>query len=162
VFPQPASELNVCKHPLDTVNQAQIAILDPTGERTRLFDQTLESSAKLLDILQVRFKNANPFAGVLMSIRKRGVDTSILLRNTLLRTGVEMWVRIYSPNVEGIDIVQKTAKRARRARLTYLRKPEHDIGSVEKLVLQFQKRGRTLVSDKQKSDKKKTAKAKAN
>jgi large subunit ribosomal protein L19 len=45
-----------------------------------------------------------------------------------------MWFKIYSPNVEGIEVVQRKEKRARRARLTYLRKKEHDRGSVQGVV----------------------------
>lgn len=61
------------------------------------------------------------------------------MRNELTRVGVEMWYKIYSPNVEGIEVVQRKAKRARRARLTYMRKPKHDMGSVQNIVLQYQR-----------------------
>lgn len=50
-----------------------------------------------------------------------------------------MWYKIYSPNVEGIEVVQRAVKRARRARLTYMRKPKHDMGSVQNIVLQYQR-----------------------
>jgi len=52
---------------------------------------------------------------------------------------VEMWYKIYSPNVEGIEVVQRREKRARRARLTYMRKPKHDMGSVQNIVLAYQR-----------------------
>jgi len=32
-----------------------------------------------------------------------------------------MWVKIYSPNVKSIEIVKRAEKRARRARLYYMR-----------------------------------------
>jgi large subunit ribosomal protein L19 len=51
--------------------------------------------------------------------------------------GVEMSYKIYSPNVEGIEVVQRKAKRARRARLYYMRQPRHDVGSVENIVRQY-------------------------
>lgn len=50
-----------------------------------------------------------------------------------------MWYKIYSPNIDGIEIVQRKEKRARRARLTYMRKPKHDMGSVQNIVLQYQR-----------------------
>ena len=56
-----------------------------------------------------------------LNIRRQGVDTAVLLRNELTRVGVEMWYKIYSPNVEGIEVVQRRVKRARRARLYYMR-----------------------------------------
>ena len=60
-----------------------------------------------------------------MNIRRRGVDTSVLLRNQLTRMGTEMWVKVYSPTVVGIEVVQRAEKRARRARLYYMRYVHH-------------------------------------
>ena len=78
-------------------------------------------SVKVGDILRVTFKNGDPFSGVCLSIRLRGIDTSFLLRNQLTRVGVEMAVKVFSPNVESVEIVQRTEKRKRRARLYYMR-----------------------------------------
>ena len=61
-------------------------------------------------------------------------------------TSVEMWVKIYSPNVRGIEVVKKAEKRARRARLYYMRKPKHDRGSVESEVEQYLKKRRLIRS----------------
>ncbi|CAI4217844.1 unnamed protein product [Parascedosporium putredinis] len=73
--------------------------------------------AKVGDVLMVTTHRGEPFAGALIQIRRRGVDTAIQLRGNLMNTGVEM-----------------RPKRARRARLTYLRKKKHDMGSVDHLV----------------------------
>jgi large subunit ribosomal protein L19 len=135
--PPPPSYRNVCKEPLKTFTSAQIALLDPAGSRTRLFDRSNPEAAKVGDILLVRQKTGEPFSGVCMNIRRRGQDTSILLRNQLTRVGVEMWFKIYSPAVTGIEVVQRREKRARRARLYYMRKPKHDLGSVENIVRQY-------------------------
>lgn len=35
--------------------------------------------------------------------------------------GVEMWVKIYSPNVTAIEVVKRAEKRARRGKLYYMR-----------------------------------------
>lgn len=88
-------------------------------------------------MLLVRLRDGEPFAGVCINIRRRGVDTAILLRNHLTRVGVEMWYKIYSPVIAGIEVVQRRVKRARRARLTYMRKPKHDIGSVQNILLAY-------------------------
>lgn len=94
-----------------------------------------------------------------MNIRRRGVDTAILLRAQLTRIGTEMWVKVYSPTVVGIEVVQRAEKRARRARLYYMRyvtscalegdvlviavqyanlmsrrKPKHDRGNLQGIV----------------------------
>ncbi len=49
------------------------------------------------------------------------MDTGILLRNKLLMVGVEMWVKVYSPNVQAIEVVKRAEKRARRGKLYYMR-----------------------------------------
>jgi large subunit ribosomal protein L19 len=125
-YPPPPTPVKTFKEPIKNLHQEQIAVLDPTGARTRLFSKDNPEAARVGDILLVRLKTGDPFAGVCINIRRRGVDTGILLRNQLTRVGVEMWYKIYSPNVEGIEVVQRKAKRARRARLTYMRKPKHE------------------------------------
>ncbi|KAJ3841550.1 translation protein SH3-like domain-containing protein [Lentinula raphanica] len=62
------------------------------------------------------------FTGVVLAIRRRGIDTSMVLRNVIQRTGVEMQVFVNSPHVKTIKVVQKPPKgRMKRAKLYYLR-----------------------------------------
>jgi large subunit ribosomal protein L19 len=113
-----------------------------------MFSRTSPEAVKPGDVLMITHRRGGePFAGVVMSIRRRGVDTAVLLRNHLRGTGVEMWFKIYNKNVAGIDIIKRAPKRARRARLTYLRKPKHDVGSMEALVFEW-KRTRKVFSTK--------------
>lgn len=134
VYPAKAPITKTCPDPVALVSNSQITKHDPSGARTRLFSRTNPECARVGDILLVRQRTGEPFAGVCINIRRRGVDTAILLRGQLTRVGVEMWFKVYSPLVEGIEVVQRAAKRARRARLTYMRKPKHDRGSVENVV----------------------------
>ncbi|KAF2276543.1 uncharacterized protein EI97DRAFT_351380, partial [Westerdykella ornata] len=134
IYPTKPSIHKTCPSPVSILAHSQIAQLDPTGARTRLFSLQNPECARVGDILLVRQRTGDPFAGVCISIRRRGVDTAILLRGQLTRVGVEMWFKIYSPLVEGIEVVQRAQKRARRARLTYMRKAKHDRGSVENVV----------------------------
>ncbi|POS88034.1 mitochondrial ribosomal protein-like protein [Erysiphe pulchra] len=137
VYPPPPSPAQKCKEPVKDLTSSQISILDPTGARTHLFSRANPEAAKVGDVLLVRLRDGEPFAGVCINIRRRGVDTAILLRNQLTRVGVEMWYKIYSPIVAGIEVVQRRVKRARRARLTFMRKPKHDMGSVQNILLAY-------------------------
>ncbi|CAN8096420.1 unnamed protein product [Discula destructiva] len=113
----------------------QIRKMDPSGARTKLFAKDNPDAARVGDVLLVQAKRASePFAGVLMCVRRRGVESAVLLRGQLSKVGVEMWFKIYSRNVTGIEIIKRAEKRARRAKLTYLRHPKHDVGSVDHLV----------------------------
>lgn len=66
-----------------------------------------------------------PFAGVLISIRRKGIDTSFTLRNVVQRTGVEMRFNVCSPLIKDVKIISRSGqsggKRMRRAKLFYLR-----------------------------------------
>ena len=142
VYPPPPSARTSCKNPLESVNDAQLSKLDPTGERKALFDYRRNPrSVKPGDILRVTFANGDPFSGLCLSIRLRGVDSAFLLRNQLTRVGVEMWVKVFSPEVQGVEIVQRSEKRKRRARLYYMRFvpswPRY-IGSMDYLLIFYQ------------------------
>ena len=121
IYPAPASARSKTKDPIGAVTASQLAVLDPTGERAALFAKTNTEGAKVGDVLRVTFKNGDPFAGVCLNIRSRGIDTAFMLRNQLTKIGCEMWVKVHSPNVKGVEVVQRTPKRKRRARLYYMR-----------------------------------------
>lgn len=82
-------------------------------------------------VLQVTSKHApTAFTGVLLGIRRRGADTSVLLRNVINRTGVEVQFAVCSPNVKDVKVLMRAGargtegragKRMRRAKLFYLR-----------------------------------------
>ncbi|KAI0771904.1 translation protein SH3-like domain-containing protein [Trametes elegans] len=82
-------------------------------------------------VVQVSSKYApTTFTGVVLSVRRRGADTSVLLRNIINRTGVEMQYFVCSPHVKDIKVLMRAGKhgtegrqgpRMRRAKLFYLR-----------------------------------------
>lgn len=99
-----------------------MAEIDPKGERKALFDYRRNPrSIKQGDIVRVTFKNGDPFNGVVLSIKMRGIDTSFLMRNELTRVAVEMSVKVFNPNVSSVEIVQRAERKPRRARLYYMR-----------------------------------------
>jgi ribosomal protein L19 len=147
----PKSEAEHCKDPIAVVDRRQLALLDPTGARARLFDKTNMDRARVGDILLVTFKTGDPVSGVIMSIKGSGPHTSVLLRNQLTTIGMEMAVKVHSPNVQSMEVAQRTPKRKRRARLYYLRKPEHDVGSVQKVVDQYLRQRALLTGGKSSS-----------
>lgn len=68
------------------------------------------------------------FTGILLSIRRRGPDTSFLLRNIVHGTGVELQFFVNSPHLVNIKVEQraggqgdKETRRQRRAKVFYLR-----------------------------------------
>ncbi|KAK0621142.1 translation protein SH3-like domain-containing protein [Bombardia bombarda] len=132
--------------PLPALHQVQIKRMDPTGARTALFAKT-RHAARVGDVLMVTHRRGGePFAGVCISIRRAGIDTAILLRNHMGKVGVEMWYKIYNKNVAGIEIVKRRAKRARRARLTYMRQAKHDMGSVSDIVFAWKKTRKVMTT----------------
>nr|OQO26598.1 hypothetical protein B0A51_08279 [Rachicladosporium sp. CCFEE 5018] len=134
VIPPPPSTAKVVPDPIASLTSLQLSTLDPASSRRRLFSALNPDRARVGDILLVRLKSGEPFSGVCINIRARSspIDTAVLLRNNLTRVAVEMWFKIFSPGVSGIEVVRrKEGRRARRAKLYYMRLPKHDIGSVE-------------------------------
>lgn len=122
IYPPPPSTRKVCKDPVAKVTESQLAEIDPKGERKALCDYRRNPrSVKPGDVVRVTFKNGDPFNGVVLSIKLRGIDTSFLLRNELTRVAVEMSVKVFSPNVQSVEIVQRAERKPRRARLYYMR-----------------------------------------
>lgn len=146
MYPEVPTVRTDFKDPMPALRQAHITMLDPTGARTRLFAKDQADAAKPGDVLMVSTKNGEPFSGYLIEIRRRGVDTAVLLRGQMMKMSVESWFKVYSPTVTAINIIWRRPKRARRARLTYMRKPEHDKGSVDHLVAAWKKERSTLRS----------------
>lgn len=75
------------------------------------------------------------FTGVLIALRRRGLDSSIVLRNVVQRVGVEMQVFLGSPHLKDIKVLQKAdgssgSRRARRAKLYYLRDSPEKMSSI--------------------------------
>ncbi|KAI5791822.1 translation protein SH3-like domain-containing protein, partial [Geopyxis carbonaria] len=143
----------ITKDPIGDLTTIQLQTLDPHGVRQNMFSRKNRDAIRPGDILQVRRKTGEPFAGALINIRRRGVDTGFLLRNQLTRVGVEMWFKLYSPSIEGIDLVQRREKRAKRAKLYHMRKPKHDLGSVQNIVTQYVRQRALLRGDRPKEGK---------
>ncbi|KAJ5874730.1 uncharacterized protein N7529_003160 [Penicillium soppii] len=138
IYPAPPSARKACKDPIGAVTESQLAVLDPKGERKAMFDYRRNPrSVKTGDIVRVTFKNGDPFNGVVLSIKLRGIETSFLLRNELTRVAVEMSVKVFSPNVNSVEIVQRSEKKRRRARLYFMRDRKHDRRSVENIVANY-------------------------
>ncbi|KAJ7499147.1 hypothetical protein FB451DRAFT_1014986 [Mycena latifolia] len=108
----------------------------PTPEKQQMLRSLFSrQSAKQLypgSIISVTAEHAPmSFTGVLLSIRRRGPDTSFILRNIIQRTGVEMQFFVNSPHVKEIKVLQKPPKgRMRRAKLYYLRDAPEKMSSL--------------------------------
>ena len=107
------------------------SILSPEKQKLlhNLFSRHSPNRIQPGSVLRVTMNHApNVFSGVVLSIRRRGPDTSFVLRNVVNRTGVELQFFPASPHITDIAVVKKegsgggrAGRRARRAKLFYLR-----------------------------------------
>jgi len=73
-----------------------------------LFSRTHPDRIRPGSVLTVNLAHApTTFSGVLISVRRRGPDTSFVLRNVVQRTGVEMQFFVNSPHVKEIVVVSR-------------------------------------------------------
>ena len=110
----------------------------PSTEKQKLigtlFSRSHPDRVRPGSVLTVNLTHApTSFSGVLISVRRRGPDTSFVLRNVVQRTGVEMQFFANSPHVKDIVVVsragggsgpadrKKKRKGLKKAKLFYLR-----------------------------------------
>ncbi|CAL9733335.1 large ribosomal subunit protein bL19m [Monosporozyma servazzii] len=116
--------------------------LDPTGWRRNILKKkkTNEGTTQGVesgDIVRVTYDQSkcsnDPFIGYVLSVDRKEVvqDASILLRNQITKTMVEMRVPIFSPLVEKIDILKKNDGKRRRNKHYYIRGTRLDVGNLE-------------------------------
>ncbi|KAI0027519.1 translation protein SH3-like domain-containing protein [Vararia minispora EC-137] len=105
----------------------------PSSEKQQLLATLFSrrSPQRLLpgSVLTVELTHApHTFSGILLSVRRRGPDTSFTLRNVIARTGVEMQFFVNSPHVKAIKVLRRAShkhpdiiQRIHRAKLNFLR-----------------------------------------
>lgn len=95
------------------------SIMERTKEKTNFKPgDTIRVNYKIVEGEKTRIQ---PFEGVVLSLRGRGVSQSFLVRKLGVDgIGVERIFPLYSPNIVKIEVVK--SGRSRRAKLYYLRK----------------------------------------
>src|ERR1700742_2333067 len=106
MVPPPPSTAKICPEPVLAVQAREIARVDPSGSRTWLFSRANPEGMRGRDIVLVGQRPGEPFAGVVLRKCYNRLNSSFMLRNTLLGVGVEREFKLYSPGVAGIEIVQ--------------------------------------------------------
>jgi len=108
----------------------------PTPEKQtllrKLFSRSSPDRLWPGSVLTVTMDHApGTFTGVLLAIRRRGPDTSFVLRNVIQRTGVEMQLFANSPGIKDIKVIQKPPNgRMKRAKLFYLRESPEKMSAI--------------------------------
>ncbi|KAK9460352.1 mitochondrial 54S ribosomal protein bL19m [Lipomyces oligophaga] len=97
---------------------------DPTGWRGKLFNRSSEIGVRPGDVIRVLYQDKSSFTGTIMAIKRSGLGSSVRLRSTAAQLGIELSVKIYSPLVRTFEFISRAQKRARRAKLYYLRPDE--------------------------------------
>lgn len=64
------------------------------------------------------------FEGIVLSIKGRGINKTLQVQKMVGDITVERIWPLASPNIEKIELKEKSKKKIRRARLTYLRAPK--------------------------------------
>ncbi len=121
------------KSVVDHINASLTAAYDPAQHLTRTFGRRHPLRAKPGSVIVVSSYNdasrttSSSFGGVLLGVRRRGVDTAFTLRNIVNKTGVEVAFKVCSPLVKSISVVKHAngkkggLRDLGRAKVNYLR-----------------------------------------
>ncbi|KAK9477783.1 translation protein SH3-like domain-containing protein [Lipomyces japonicus] len=120
----PPSLIPAGTNSMELYQSAQINELDPTGFRRKLFESSSKIGIRPGDVIKIKFKSedSQSFEGTVIAIRRRALATTVRVRSDVAKLGVEMSVPVFSPKVESFELISRAVKRARRAKLYYLRR----------------------------------------
>jgi large subunit ribosomal protein L19 len=128
------------------VEKKTMKSIDPKGNRALLFDRSSKQCLPIGSVLEVEAWDTFPkkdtflsFAGHMIAVRRRGIDTAFRLRTVIARVGVEQVFRLYAPNIKTIRVIHRGAargKRYKKAKLYFTREPgtRNTLGSVDHIV----------------------------
>ncbi|CCF60310.1 hypothetical protein KAFR_0J02460 [Kazachstania africana CBS 2517] len=128
-----------------------VSKLDPQGWRRKLLhpeeaskgNSTMLKVGDVVKIIYDKNKCSNEnFVGYILSVDKKVniQDSSLLLRNQISNTFVELRVPIFSPLVERIDVLRKTDGLKKRNKHYYIRGTKLDVGNLETKLRKQQQR----------------------
>lgn len=117
------------KNVIDVISQEQVQRANVDG-RMELFSRKNANrihpgSVLLVETLNSKAKEStSTFMGVVIAIRRKGLETTFTLRNIVMKVGVEQRFALYSPMLKSIKVLQQAGSKDtkfRRAKLFYLR-----------------------------------------
>ncbi|KAL8827520.1 MAG: hypothetical protein Q9191_003132 [Dirinaria sp. TL-2023a] len=146
IYPPPPSARSKCPFPVQAVDETNLNVLDPKSSRRGFFDRNNKDKPRIGDIILTTFHHDHPFAGFCLAIRRRGVDTSILLRDKVGLVGAEMWIKVFSPNVKGIEVVKRAGKKPKRRKSWRYGQRVDKLGNVTSIVREYLRMRRLIRS----------------
>lgn len=84
------------------------------GDIIRVFQRITEGDKTRIQVFQ----------GTVLQIRGRGENKSFTVKKDVQGVSVEKIWQVGSPNIEKVEIKEKSKKRIRRAKLNYLKTPK--------------------------------------
>lgn len=111
--------------------------LDPEGWKRQLISKNAHQSLRAGDVVRVVYDRSkcsyDSFIGYVLSVNHKELiqDSSLLLRNQISKTPVEMRVPVFSPLIERIDLLKKTDGKRQRNRHYYIRGTKLDVGDLD-------------------------------
>lgn len=111
--------------------------LDPQKWRRNLIDSKNTGHLRAGDVVRIVYDsskcNYDNFIGYVLSLDRKSLaqDASVLLRNHVSKTAVEVRVPIFSPLVERIDLLRRSDGKRGRNKQYYIRDTKLDVGDLE-------------------------------
>lgn len=122
---------------INRLSELDLFKLDPHGTRRNLISKHNEERIKAGDIVRIIYDRSksdyDDFIGYVLSVdRKKLVqDASLLLRNFVNKTAVEMRIPLFSPLIERIDLIRRADSKRRRNKHYYIRGTRLDVSDLD-------------------------------
>ncbi|EJS44498.1 img1p [Saccharomyces arboricola H-6] len=119
------------------VAQSEMESLDPGAIRRQLISKKNKDRLKAGDVVRVVYNSSkcsyDAFVGYILSVDRKQLaqDASLLLRNQIAKTAVEIRVPLFSPLIERIDLLRPHTSNRQRNKHYYIRGTKLDVGDLE-------------------------------
>ena len=110
------------------------------GTTTKAASNSMISNARVLqsglragDAIRVTYLDRTNVVGQVIAIKRsvNSVGTNILIRNKINKTGCEVRIPLFNPNIRNIEVINKPKKYLPRRKHFYIRNTKYDVGDVE-------------------------------
>ncbi|AET37856.1 mitochondrial 54S ribosomal protein bL19m Ecym_2103 [Eremothecium cymbalariae DBVPG len=114
-----------------------LSTLDPQATRRKLIDRHDKDCIKAGDVVRVVYDaskcNRSTVVGYVLSVDRKQLiqDCSLLLRNHINKTAVEMRIPVFSPLIDRIDLIRRADGKRRRNKHYYIRNTRLDVGDLD-------------------------------
>lgn len=112
------------------IKDAQYQKLDPAGSKRKQLNLKNPDRLRADDVVTIIYKDQKPIKGQIISVKRQGISSDIIIRSKLAGVGVDMTIPLFHPNILRVDVVRRPVHYRPRNKHYYIKSSRLDVGDV--------------------------------